>query len=328
MQQTLLLLSFINLHPESVLLLDEPDAHLEILRQRQIYELLREAATQNETQVICASHSEVILNEAAQRDALVAFVGKPHRVEDKTQVLKALRDIGFEDYYQAEITGFVLYLEGATDLALLRAFARVLEHDAMEVLERPFIKYVGNHISQARTHFHGLREAKEDLLGYALFDRLDRDDLGTRRGLTEHMWPRREIENYLLPPKTLPRFAKREGRASVSGTLFGEHPTTLFEGATSVRWSEAMNRAIQDYVPRIAQRDPGNQFWINTRVSTDLLDPLFKSFFAELDLPVLMRKGGYHQLAAYLDPSDIHKDVIDVLNQIVILDDSASSQNV
>lgn len=35
-QQTLLLLAHMTANPGSVLLLDEPDAHLEILRQRQI----------------------------------------------------------------------------------------------------------------------------------------------------------------------------------------------------------------------------------------------------------------------------------------------------
>ena len=125
MQQTLLLLSFINLHPDSVVLLDEPDAHLEILRQRETYELLSEAASDNGTQVICASHSEVMLNEAADRGTVVAFLGSPHRIDHKSEVLKSLRDIGFEDCYLAETTGFVLYVEGSTDLSLLRAFAEV-----------------------------------------------------------------------------------------------------------------------------------------------------------------------------------------------------------
>jgi hypothetical protein len=76
------------------------------------------------SQIIAASHSEVILNEAADRDMVIAFVGKPHRIDDRgSQVLKALRDIGFEHYYLAEETGWVLYLEGSTDLAMLRAFA-------------------------------------------------------------------------------------------------------------------------------------------------------------------------------------------------------------
>ena len=36
-QQTLLLTAYMLLHPNSIVMLDEPDAHLEILRQRQIY---------------------------------------------------------------------------------------------------------------------------------------------------------------------------------------------------------------------------------------------------------------------------------------------------
>ena len=82
LQQVLLLLSHLYTNPKSILLLDEPDAHLEILRQRQIYQLLTEVAAQQGCQVFAASHSEVILNEAADRDIVVAFVGKPHRIDD------------------------------------------------------------------------------------------------------------------------------------------------------------------------------------------------------------------------------------------------------
>jgi hypothetical protein len=76
LQQTLLLLAHLYTHPKTVLLLDEPDAHLEILRQRQIYQLLTQTAESQGCQVIAASHSEVLLNEAADRDIVVAFVGK------------------------------------------------------------------------------------------------------------------------------------------------------------------------------------------------------------------------------------------------------------
>ena len=83
LQQTLLLLAYIVSHPGSVLLLDEPDAHLEILRQRQIYQMLTELAKKHGSQIIAASHSEVILNEAADRDVVVAFLGSPHRVDGR-----------------------------------------------------------------------------------------------------------------------------------------------------------------------------------------------------------------------------------------------------
>ena len=74
LQQTLLLLAHLYANPRTVLLLDEPDAHLEVLRQRQMYQLLTDVATQQGSQVIAASHSEVVLNEAANRDVVVAFV--------------------------------------------------------------------------------------------------------------------------------------------------------------------------------------------------------------------------------------------------------------
>ena len=68
LQQMLLLLAYLHSHPRSVLLIDEPDAHLEILRQRQVYVLLREIAAQNESQVVLVTHSEVLIDEALDRN--------------------------------------------------------------------------------------------------------------------------------------------------------------------------------------------------------------------------------------------------------------------
>ncbi|MEJ2507532.1 MAG: AAA family ATPase, partial [Ignavibacteriaceae bacterium] len=198
LQQTLLLLAFLSLNPNSVLLLDEPDAHLEILRQRQIYQILTESATEQGSQIIAASHSEVILNEAADRDVVVAFVGKPHRIDDRgSQLLKSLKEIGFDQYYQAEQTGWVLYLEGSTDLAILRALSEILHHKSKSLFERPFVYYVQNQPNAARSHFRGLVEAKPDLVGYALFDHLN-VLLKQTDELTEYMWNRTEIENYIF----------------------------------------------------------------------------------------------------------------------------------
>ncbi len=130
LQQTLLLLAFLTLNRGAVVLLDEPDAHLEILRQRQTYAMLSETANETGGQIVAASHSEVILNEAARRDTVIAFLGQPHRIDDrgKTQLKKALTDIGYEAYYAAEQNGWILFLEGSTDLAILRALAKRLGH--------------------------------------------------------------------------------------------------------------------------------------------------------------------------------------------------------
>ena len=148
MQQTLLLLAYIYDNPKgTVLLLDEPDAHLEIFRQRQIYVRINEVAEQRESQVIAASHSEVLLNQSAQRKAAVAFLigGKPHLIGQgkSDKVLKALSSIGFEDYYGAEQNGWILYLEGETDLRILQAFAERWQHPEKQALENPLVKYMG-----------------------------------------------------------------------------------------------------------------------------------------------------------------------------------------
>lgn len=309
LQQTLLLLSYLQVNPGSVVLLDEPDAHLEILRQRQIYSTITEVARAHGCQVIAASHSEVLLNEAADRDIVIAFVGRPHRIDDRgAQVAKSLKAIGFEHYYQAEQKGWVLYLEGSTDLAILSAFAQRLGHPAAAALERPFVYYVQNQASRARDHFRGLLEAKGDLVGLLLVDRDDR--LRPQAGpLRELMWSRREIENYLCFPEVL------EAYAASLVERFGEGP--LFEAARRQQLVERMRECIRDRVPLAALKDPTDQWWKTVKASDEFLDLVFRAFFSSLGLPGdLMRKTDYHQLARFVPSERIDEEVVSVLDQI------------
>jgi predicted ATPase len=82
MLQILFLLAYMYDNPNSILLLDEPDTHLEILRQQEIYQLLVQVAKELNSQVIPATHSEVIMNAAGDKDVLIACVGKPHRIDN------------------------------------------------------------------------------------------------------------------------------------------------------------------------------------------------------------------------------------------------------
>jgi len=302
-QQTLLLLAHMAANPGAVLLLDEPDAHLEILRQRQIYQVLAETAAETHSQIIAASHSEVILNEAADRDTVVAFVGAPHRIDDRgSQVLKALKEIGFEQYVQAEEVGWVLYLEGSTDLAILQAFAEKLGHPAGAVLARPFVRYVANQPTKARAHFYGLREAKPDLIGLALYDRLDslpHDD----SNLLHQMWRRREIENYLCQRSTLLAFAEARGREQ-QGDLF------------AASWRKAMEDAIGEIAAALAALGKPDPWSADLKTSDEFLDPLFKRFYEKLGLPNLMRKTDYHTLAPFAPVAELDAEVREKLDAI------------
>lgn len=79
LQQTLLVLAYLFANQHSVILLDEPGAHLEILRQRNIYHIITEEASKRNNQIIAATHSPVLLNEAAGKDLVIAFVDRPHK---------------------------------------------------------------------------------------------------------------------------------------------------------------------------------------------------------------------------------------------------------
>lgn len=309
LQQTLLLLAFLTLNRGAVVLLDEPDAHLEILRQRQTYAMLSETANETGGQIVAASHSEVILNEAARRDTVIAFLGQPHRIDDrgKAQLAKALTDIGYEAYYAAEQNGWVLFLEGSTDLAVLRAFAKRLRHPALNALDRPFVDYVQNQAQLARNRFHGLKEAVPNLRGFALFDRLDRVP-ETGADLVVRCWSRREIENYLCQPQTLVAWARETGGARAIGGLF--------ELAEADRWEQAMRDEMARLVPPVALEDPDDPYWIETKATDQLLDRLFAGFFRRLGLENLMRKSNYHVLAEYVAESDISAEVHAVLEDI------------
>ena len=311
LQQTLLLLAYMYANPGSVLLLDEPDAHLEILRQRQIYGLLTEVAGDTGSQIIAASHSEVLLTEAAGKDMVVAFVGQPHRIDDRgSQVLKALKEIGYDQYIQAEQTGWVLYVEGATDLALLKAFAQRLDHQgAIKALEQPFVHYAGNQPRSVNRHSHGLREAIPNLKAVALFDRFESDapDIAPVECL---IWKRREIENYLCSQSTLEAYARASS---------GDDVGPLFSSAGAENRLSRMREAIQEVQSALEMLNKGSPWSPDTKASDDFLDPLFRAYFTKLDLPNLMAKKNFYELAALVPEAEIDSEIsekLDVIAQV------------
>lgn len=306
LQQTLLLLAHLYANPHSVLLLDEPDAHLEILRQRQTYNLITEVALSQQSQIVAASHSEVVLNEAASRGQVVAFVGQPHSLTDRgSQVLKALKDIGFEQYYQAEQKGWVLYVEDATDLAILQAFATLVGHPVKEYLDAPFVHYVATNLPQrAREHFHGVREAKADLVGFALFDRIEAE-LQDAQGLTERMWSRNEIENYFCSENVLMAY------------VASDQPNDLFALAEQDARTKAMHEAIAEVtnaIKTLKSQDPWSE---DVKASDDVLAPVFRAFSEKMGIPLAMRKSQFYELVGLMKPDEVQDEVREKLDAIL-----------
>ncbi|MDX1919733.1 MAG: AAA family ATPase [Candidatus Caenarcaniphilales bacterium] len=299
-QQILLLLAYLECHPNSILLLDEPDAHLEIIRQKQIYEVLSSTSKELGCNVLIASHSEVLLDEAAGRDTVIAFLGKPHRINNKSQLRKSLVNIGFDQFLQAEQKGWVLYLEGSSDLKILLEFARKLKHKAFKSLEDVFVKYVSNQPSKAQEHFYGLKEAKDNLLGVALFDNLNAI-LQNNDFYQETQWNKKEIENYLCTKQVLQKWATKK---------YPHH-------------FQVMTTCIEDLEKSFETLRKPSPWSSEIKVTDDFLNPLFDNFFDKLGLPNSFQKTDYHELIEFLDLKYVDQEVSQKLDLVYTMSQKA-----
>jgi len=212
--QVLMLLSFFYARPASILLLDEPDAHLHFILQREIFDLLRSVAQRRNCQLIIATHAEVLL-QSAEPDQVISFVGQaPRRLvrpDEKQRLQDALRKLSSLDLIQADHVQAVLYVEDESDHKILREWAHVLGHKAKGFLDFPYLVPLRGKgsLDEAKSHFQCLRLAQPRIRGLCILDR-DAQDIrqpSMPAGLHLEQWGRYEIENYLIIPDLLKRWA-------------------------------------------------------------------------------------------------------------------------
>lgn len=298
-QQVLLLLGFFYARPSSILLLDEPDAHLHVILQKQIFDQLREAAAARKCQLVVATHSEVIL-EATSPNKIVSFYGdRPHKLVfdvERDQVREALRRVTAVDLLLTEESPTVLYVEDETDFNLLRAWVRVLKHPLTQWFEsNPFWHPIrGRNPREARAHFFALRAIRSDMKGYLLLDG-DNRKLPEREidadGMQIGRWKRYEAETYLVHPEVLQRFAE-------SRTL----PLLAAKGV----------KVLHDELPPPILRDPiGEHDYLEQLPASKTLLP---KFFHAADLPV--SKKEYYQIAEQMLKAELPPEVEQKLNEI------------
>lgn len=215
--QVLLILAFLYARPSSLILLDEPDAHLHVILQKEVYDRLLSLCRRRNGQLVIATHSEVLIDNTSPQNIL-SFYRKPHLLEsgsERNQIREALKRITALDLLLAEEAKGVLYVEGTTDFDLLRAWANVVNHPLSKWFEElPFWQNnQGRNPKEARAHFFALKSVRRDLDGILLLDG-DNRSLPDRELYGEHFtllrWERYEAESYLLHPHALERFLVRE----------------------------------------------------------------------------------------------------------------------
>ena len=309
--QTLLLLTHLYAQKNTILLLDEPDAHLEVIRQRQIFRLLNDVAAEVGSQILVASHSEVILNEGAERSNIIAIVENRvleiNKIENPAQfkaLHKALTQIGWDKYYLARQKGHILYLEGSTDFAMLEAFAKKLNHPVLPLLEQANVTYLNTNVPhKAVEKFEPLKQFFPELRGLALFDRLENIQYSNKK-LETLQWKKRELENYFATPEILLQWVE-----------FAEDKTKITEYKT------VMQAIIADYTLPIYLRERDNAWWSDAKLSTDWLDAIIPKFFEKINKPQAFQnfKTNYYKLIPLLEATAIDPEITEKLNAIYAL---------
>jgi len=191
----------------SIVLIDEPDAHLHILLQDRMYRSLHEYTRQNRSQLIIATHSERLIN-AADGENLRLLAGELRKGNDK----KKLRDTLYLENTEimlAETEPGILYIEGPTDIPILREWARIWGHPLLPFLEKPFGRETAENEWPAVRHFSAMRLVVPDFCGVELCDGDDKDHSNTPtppEGMKRLYWNRYEIESYLIHPQAIARF--------------------------------------------------------------------------------------------------------------------------
>jgi hypothetical protein len=334
-QQMLLIFSHLYLHKGSVLLIDEPDAHLEILRQQQVYVLLRDIAHRNGCQVVMVTHSEVVLREALDTNLTLILGGQVENLATKTNITNALKHFGAEHYVKARETGHVFYVEGSTDVDMLRAFADKLKHPVMAALDdgaRLNVYYLqdnfpgpersqdeelerveGGYGMSVVEHYHALRSMIPDLRGLVIRDSDGKQHReGNQAALEIRVWKRYEPENYFITPELLLAWADKQMPGE---DLFAQTRQRLLDGLILERVFDGSAEDFANYQKLDASTR--KTLWRaqtqNKKLSL-FAEEFYRCLAKETGTRMLARKGDLHELVPLCDLTDLNGEVREKLD--------------
>lgn len=338
-QQMLLIFAYLYSHKGSVLLVDEPDAHLEILRQKQVYVLLRDIASENGSQVVMVTHSEVILDEALDNNLTLLLEGRADDLAKKNDIRNSLKHFGAEHYVKARERGYVLYVEGGTDVDMLRALAERLDHPAIQLWdERINSFYVQNNYPDQdldaelerveggfgvtpQQHFNGLRNLLPELKGLAILDNDGRDRKGVQDGpLKISYWKRYEAENYFITPDVLRTYARAHYADLELFGGFQQDIDTVLDGLILEQVFDGLNADFQAW--KQADHEVARVLWeakTERRKLSAFAEEFFRRLAVQLSGQMLLKKGEFHRLVHFVNPQSISPEVVDKLDLLVDL---------
>lgn len=296
--QVLFIYACLHYADSPVIMVDEPDSHLYLSMQEVVYNRLKEYARSRNRQLIVVTHSELLM-EAADKALKSLTSDALTKIKDPKASRDALRLVRVREVLLAQDGFGILYVEGDTDLRILRAWAQVLDHRALGFLEGPLRRDTAGERDRyafARRHFGALRLSVPDVRGILLEDRngASKTDVARRQqrsrmdGLKPTMWTRYDIESYLVHPEALLRFVGEQERTGVG----------------------AVDRYMKKYYGFLYDDAFDNHHSLINTKGEDILGQILDCAQIYLD------KADYYRIAEMMTAEDIHPDVKRVLDAV------------
>jgi hypothetical protein len=273
--------------------------------QRQVYDKIRAVANQTRSQLIIATHSEVVVDNTSPEN-IMSFYREPHVLRSESeadQVREALKQLTSMDLLQADGWPNILYLEGNSDFNLLREWALVLNHplsDFFSSQEKNLFWHnnIGRNPKNAKDHMFALKAVKPEIAGVLLLD-------GDNRKLSDHefrtdgleiiRWNRYEAENYLLNINSLERFITGGKKDIFTQPLIDK--LKIF-----IEHSPFLN-----LIENVFEDDE-----VQTSIGSS--KKFLPALFVHLDIPI--SKNEYYTIARIMKPEEIHPEIIQKLDFI------------
>jgi hypothetical protein len=252
------------------------------------------------------------------------MMGKPRRLSSTLDVQKLRQAVAIlqqSDLVQALEAPGILYLEGYTDLNLLREWARILGHPLKDYLNRtPFWRGKQSPAREgakgvpASDHFNALRLVNERITAVWLVDSDGREKIPPSEApepqkLNRACWKRYETESYLVHPASLARYIDQQ--------------TGGGGGADAVR--RFLSHLFTDYLGKIAGPQVADEFIANPRQPGQAVNHYLTETKARtVIVGGVLQEAGIHgmdytrfsEIAAVMEAGEIHPEVKEKLDFI------------
>ena len=338
--QFLLLFSYLFTHKNSILLLDEPDAHLEILRQRSIYYILTDLAKKNSIQLIIATHSEVVVAEAQDVNLEFLLLGKVHHLADKKDIKNALIHTGIEHYLKAEQKKTILFIEGRSDLEMLKEFAILFQKlDLVTIIQSDLNYYYiqnnepertlnndierieGSYNVDYRQHFKTLKKIVPNLKGISIIDGDGKESVEENfiTDLQIFRLKKYELENYFINPITIDNWKKS---LFIKDGIFKDKNISTFNKIYDKHIKEIIFENILNDFETYNKADTKTQLLIwgakTNKIKLSLFfENLINQISKEMEIHLSLKKKDFYKLIQFLPPEMIDEEIKIILNKMV-----------